>query len=319
VKILPLAYIRSETDAEKFYAAFTDLIGAAFPARIRSVYLLSSRADGSAILTSDVDFAIVFQDQIDDAERPLIKKILNALQGISPVMLDTLVTSEAEVHRGITPTLQHYRLLSGPDILRDLPLRPKPELMLYFAGLVIHFIQAIRGQSGPLHFPLAYPGPVTGYCGYEKFGTRTGEGEYRPGLNLLVTLVLAIASYRLADLADVFTRAKSATVPNYEKHLPDDFWRPMIVELHRLARTRLGGKLPTEASDRDRLYHWCPRVLDLENEFLGSLIMSIESWLPIEEPSYRRQLEGFVRTLECASPVHTVQLAKIKSRLNSGT
>jgi hypothetical protein len=311
----PIAYIRSSVDAERFYTGLNDLLIAAFPDRVASVYLLSSRADGTAIATSDVDVAVVFKASIASDERRTIKTVLDAVQNISPVMLDVVVTSEREIERGIAPTLQQYRLLSGPDLLKDRPLRPRSELMLFYAGLVVHFIQAIRREQGSIRFPLSYPRDALGYCGYERFGTRTADGEYAPGLNILVTLVLAIASYRLAARAEIYTAAKSQTIPNYQKHLPGDPWLPMFVELRTVGRDKLAGRLPPEGPDRNRLQYWCPRVLELENEFLSEVILSLESWLPVEDPGYRRQLVEFVNALDCASAVHRATVERLKLRL----
>lgn len=312
-----LEYIRNGTDAEAFFSGLSELLFAAFPGRLAGTYVVGSRADGTAIPTSDVDLAIVFEGNIAGAERNAIKRIFDAIQRISPVMLDAYVLSETEAERGVTPTLQNYRLISGRDSLKDRPLRPNSELMLHYAGLVVHFIQVVRNDRGPIRFPLTYPSGSNEYCGYEKYGTRTADGRYAPGFNLLLTLVLAIASYRLAARASVFTRAKSGTVPNYLKFLTDDPWRPMIEELHMVIRTRLMGRLPQDGGDRAVLLKWCPRVLELENEFLSELIMSIESWLPIEDPQYRQQLAQFVAHIDCHSPVHSAKLAELKKLLGN--
>lgn len=310
-----IAYIRSSVDAERFYSGVSELIGAAFPNREFGLFVLGSRADGTAIATSDIDFAVVFTGSITSAERVTANSLASGLQKISPVMLDLVVTSEVEVAGGVAPGLQHYRLLSGPDLLKDRPLKPKSELMLFYAGLAVHFIQAIRREQGPIRFPLGYPCDGGGYCGYERFGTRTSDGEYAPGLNILVTLALAIASYRLAARAQVYTAAKGDTVSNYQKHLPNDPWLPLFADLRAIGRDKLGGKLPPDGPDKDRLLHWCPRVRELENEFLGDVILSLESWLPVEDASYRRQLVEFAHAIRCESPEHRAALDRLKARL----
>lgn len=310
-----IAYIRSSVDAEKFYAGLAELMAAAFPERLQSIYLLSSRADGSAIATSDVDLALVFHGAIDPAERPRIKAVLDALQRVSPVMLDATITSDAELARGITTSLQNHRLLSGPDVLKDKPLKPKGEMLLYYAGFAFHFVCAIRKGHEGLRYPLQFPGEPTGYCGYEVKGTRISDGGYTRGLNLLGTLVSSIASFRLAARANVFSPGKSRTLGLYRQHLPHDAWLPMLEELHALIRTKLGGKIPPPGEDEARLFHWCPQVLTLENEFVGDVIMSIEQWLPIEEPAFQAQLVQFVSGLQCTSPAHLAKLGELKARL----
>src|SRR5665213_59723 len=194
----------------------------AFPVRILGIYLLGSRALGCAIATSDFDLAIVFQGVAEAAARKEAQNLASEIRRSGSLVLELTVLDEAEARQGVRPYLKIGKLLAGEDALRDCPLKPKAELLGYFAHSPLYFSWMIRGKPSVLRHPLAYPNPTGEFHGYEHNGIWTGENTFRPGLGLLVNLAASIANFRLALNANEFIPNKSLTVAAYRKHFPSD-------------------------------------------------------------------------------------------------
>ncbi len=308
--------LRDGIPAEEFLSSLCDLLQAAFP-DILSIYLLGSRAVGTAIPTSDVDLAVIFKGGEQAAQKPRVRRFLDAWRRLSPVMMDLAVLDEAEVRQGVKPHLKLGRLLVGPDVIKTSPLRPQAELLLLFAGAAFYFIPVVRNFPPKVRYPLAFPDPASPYRGYEAQGICTAPGRYRPGFSALVNLVVGIANFRLALLKGIFTPNKSLTVSAYREHLPNDRWLPLVAEIYETCRLRLQGELPETTEDRARLSHLCAQVLEFENDFLGTCILSLDLFLAVDHPDLQRQVAAFVRTIETDVPPQAGALAEVRRRLGA--
>ena len=152
-------------DADNFVLGIRDRFISAFPGQILSIYLLGSRAVGCDIGTSDVDLAVIFNEFSGAARRPEVRQFLSEMLAKSPVPMDILVLDADDVRKGVKPHLKTGKVLVGPDILKECPLKPKAELLLYDAGsAAFHFIRILRFVKGvipkTLRYPLDYPSLV---------------------------------------------------------------------------------------------------------------------------------------------------------------
>jgi predicted nucleotidyltransferase len=112
-------------------AAYT----AAFPGRLRAVYVDGSHADGSDLATSDLDLTIVFKDAWQGTEeRAAIQRLSDECARAATVELDAGVVDEVELRqRGMHPTLKLASALVWGEDIRDRfaimphrPLGPRP-------------------------------------------------------------------------------------------------------------------------------------------------------------------------------------------------
>jgi hypothetical protein len=282
-----------------------------FPGQIRSIYLIGSRVNGSHHATSDVDFAVIFTGSLNTDRRAEIVQFLSPLQTVGPVMIDISILDECEIKNGITPNLQRNQLLRGVETLRKCPLQSNPELLLCYAGWGIHFIRAVRGRPTELVYPLEYPDRSMRYFGYERTGIRVATNRYIPGFNLLVCLITTIANFRLAAKVGVYTISKDETISNYKSFLPDDPWLPIFEGLYKTCRVELAGCLPTNESASTKVSMWCSQVLELENDFLSTVILKVCNPDLTSRPRLKQEIITFARSVKTDSPDHAAQLRRV--------
>ena len=281
---------------------------AAFPAEVRSVYLLGSRALGAEVPGSDVDLAIICAGAAPPERRRAAAEWVGAQGRARGIPVDVTLLDEPRLAQGIRPYLRIGRLVAGPDLLRGLPLRPDPELVAYYAHLAAYFIWAVRGRPAALAYPLEYPAPTEPYRGYERNGIRTGEDRYDAGWAMLVNTVVSLANFRLARLAGEFVPNKSLTVAAYRRLLPSDPWLDLVAGVYELGRIRGAGRMPEAPAERARLAGYCREVLALENEGLGACLLLVPQVAGFDE-ELRQRFRGITSRVSSVSPAHAAALA----------
>lgn len=269
---------------EAVIAVVAELLARELGADLRSIYLTGSRAAAAEIATSDLDLCLVLAGRVPMSARAPIRELVVEINRASPVSCDAVLVDEAQLEPGLTPYLQCRRLLAGPDVLLGRPLLPKPGVMLHFATLGLYSVRAVRGHCKELPYPLTYPEPDGEFFGYDRFGVRLPGGGYRTGWSSLVNLVLTLATFRLAWLADVYTPAKRITVAEYPRHLPNDPWLDLVAGVASMRRWGGADAPPGAAADRARVAAWCEAAVRFENEFLDTVIEHLPEWLPADEP-----------------------------------
>jgi predicted nucleotidyltransferase len=289
-----------------------DRLLAAFPGRLRSVYLLGSRADGRALPGSDVDLGLVFAGILGPGERDRIWDVVKAAGDTGPTIFDLSILDEADLRRGVRPPLKHGKLLAGEDRLKDCPLMPAADLVGYFAYTALHFVGVIRGRPANLRYPLDFPAPGAEFCGYERYGVWTGRDEFRPGFNELVNLVTSIGGYRLASRTGQFPPNKRVAAEGYGQAFPGPAEGAMLTELYLLCRESAGGAVPAGAEQRAAIAAWCPQVLPFENAFLDEAIRRLPEFLRLEPPDLQLRLARAAVRLHSAAPEHAAPLAAAK-------
>jgi hypothetical protein len=281
----------------------------AFPERIRGIYLLGSRALGCAIASSDLDLAIVFRGTAEPPLRKEAQDLAAEIRRSTPLVVELTVLDEPEIQQGVRPYLKIGKLLAGQDVLRDSPLKPKAELLGYFAYSSFYFSWVIRSKPAILPYPLAYPDPAGEFYGYEQNGIWTGEKTFRPGLGLLVNLAASIANFRLAREAGEFVPNKSLTVAAYRKRFPADPLGQWVQEVFELGRERWPGAIPGDEKDRRTLADLCRRSLAFENESMGLGILLLPQLALVPAPELKQWLRGIAKVLRSASAPHAAALA----------
>lgn len=311
-----LVYIRASSPADTFFDALAQMLSTAFSDDVRSIYVLGSRADSTAIPSSDVDLAVILRSGIDPKTAQEVEHFLEAVGQISPVMLDVTVVQEDELARGVSPNLKTNRLLRGSDLLRDCPMIPKSQLIFFYAGLAIHFAMVVRGGRG-ITLPLSHPEPDGLYCGYERQGIRVADGTYAPGFNLFVSLVLALASFRLATRAGIFPSSKSEILGAYQRHLPEDPMRPIVTDAYEICRLRLQGRVPAEGLESRQIALRCRQILPFENEFLEAAMNILENGASAMPAELRGQALTLLNRVRSDSPEQLAKLDQIRRALAS--
>ncbi|HEX3730425.1 MAG TPA: nucleotidyltransferase domain-containing protein [Opitutaceae bacterium] len=301
----------SAEDAGALIKRMAGTLLAAFPGRLRSVYLLGSRADGRALPASDVDLGLVFAGLLGPAERDGIWDVVKGAGDSGPTIFDLTILDESDLRRGVRPATKHGKLLAGEDLLKDCPLLPAAELVAYFAYSALHNLWVIRGHPESLRFPLDFPAPEGEFRGYEQRGIWVGRDRFQPGFHQLVNLVTSIGSYRLAS-AGRFLPNKRAAAAAYAPQFPGPSEGPMLSELYLLCRESAGGAVPAAPGERAAIAAWCPQVLPFENAFLDEAIRRLPEFLRLEPPDLRGRLGRFGLRLASAAPEHAAPLAEAR-------
>jgi predicted nucleotidyltransferase len=281
-----------------FIGAACDLLLIAFPAEIHSIYLLGSWARHDEIATSDVDLLLVLNRRPKASKRAEIRAFISTLNRMAETRLDIGVYVRSELKCGVTPYMKRHKVLAGNDLLRGAPLISRPEAILLFAAQSLRFMRTARGGTKTLAFPLRYPSPSGRYHGYDTHGIRPASGGFKPGLNTLVNLVSSIATFRLLALGGTFPADKLSAAAAYRKHLPKDPWRQLVVETIELCRNRCQGRLPADRATGRSLSRLCRRILDLENDFLGTLNADLLRHIPRNDRDLRRRAAILLKSLK---------------------
>jgi hypothetical protein len=302
-------------DPGPLVAGLRDRLRTAFPGRIRSLYLLGSRALGREIASSDIDLAVVFREEAGpDNRRELAQWVEGERQGGGPP-LDAAVLETRELADGVRPYLKIARLLAGEEVLRDLPLKPLPELVAYLAHLAAHFIWAVHGRPAQLRYPLDYPDPAGEFFGYERQGIRTGDNQYVPGFAQLVNSVTCVATFRLAHLGGKIIYNKSMAPGTYARCFPDDPWVGLVRDVYDLGRVRWQGEIPPDGPDRRRLAELGHETLAFENEGLGACLRLLPGWVALEDPDLRKRARSIIDRVSSSSPAEAAAIAEARLRV----
>ena len=102
-----------------------DLYEATFPGRIRSVYLIGSRSDGTQATVSDIDGCIIFKDSFVPREVERARDVMAACRRLSPIRLDFAIAAEDDekLQNGVDVRLKlGEHLIFGEEIRVNIPL-----------------------------------------------------------------------------------------------------------------------------------------------------------------------------------------------------
>jgi len=257
-----------------------DLLDLYFPNRISGTYFVGSCADRALTPLSDIDLAVVFQDQLSDREQHDFTVLASAMKHISPRNLDLTCLDAATVcHADQLRFAPDWRpvlgavtlkcasvLASGDDIRASVPWVPHD----VYTRTLMHFpYLVLKGQRPHLTFPLPYPDPQDEFYGYTARRLRAADGTLTPSTKRLVHASGFIATALVARHADVYIADKRTAVAAYATYINDE-WAEHLATVQQYCRVRWGYRVPQAHTDRQLLRTLCEQELAFENMFLAT-------------------------------------------------
>lgn len=253
-----------------------------FPQRIRSCYFTGSCADRALTPLSDIDFIVVFKDQLHDVEQRDFTALTTACKGISPRSLDISCMDEATVFHadqlqfspnwrpvlGAVTLKSASTLAYGDDVRDSVPLVPHDvytQTLMHFPYLVLH---GQRGHPPQLPFPLTYPDPDDEFYGYTARRLRAADGTPVPSTKRLVHASGFIATALVTRHTPLYIADKRTAVTAYHTYI-NDAWTEHLTTIQQYCRVNWGYQVPQAPADRQLLRGVCERELAFENFFLA--------------------------------------------------
>jgi hypothetical protein len=237
---------------------------------VHSIYLEGSRADASALPTSDVDLTVVYHHTISsDVEHRIAVQLKTAMHDWPPVELDVERTTVEQLLRGATPMFKRgSTLLYGPDLRPEVPLMPidrwTRDRMHAAYWLATHAL----GRPPVVRVPLPYPDPSGAFWGYDNRTITTPDGQNRPSTRNLVRVTGWMATALVALHAGQYIARKRDVPALYEQWVGGS-WSGLLHEIHTQCRDAWHYLVPTDRADHKRLQDLCTQTLLFENDFLN--------------------------------------------------
>ena len=246
------------------------LLCAAFPGRLRALYALGSRVDGTAATVSDVDGCVVFRGRFeDDDERQRAETLLAGARLVSPYRLDLALFAEDEEAFLRSPDVRIKlggRLVHGEDVRDRIELPAMSDYQEAMRAWPEEFIPILHDQEA-LRAPLAFPDPEGEFFGYDR---KRAERWYPPGVTQgtkeLVATVCWTASARLALEAETMVATRGEGVRLYREKIADE-WADLVEDVYRRCKEEWDYAVPEAAADRAALRALCRRTLDFCNDY----------------------------------------------------
>ena len=251
----------AETDARLrgLVAGFVE----AFPGRIHSVYLVGSRADGSAVATSDIDLRIVFRGAFQAGELERFLRLRQYVRELSPLGIDCpplsqerLAGDEDWLHETISIKTASV-LLYGEDLRPSLSLPSQAAFTRHVTAAPLLFMRQVRRNPPVLHYPLDYPDADGLFYGYDYLPSDPGGHE--SSLKLLVHIAGFIATSLLALQAGQMVTSKSGWLPAYRSHIHDE-WLPFLEMLYQRGKVEWAYRIP-EGEEQREFVRWVLRLV----------------------------------------------------------
>jgi predicted nucleotidyltransferase len=305
----------SPGNADALISRIANALLVAYRTRLRSIYLLGSRASGTNLVTSDIDLGLIFSGSFSLGQRNEIWDFVKAIADKDSLMVDLVLLDEYDLRKGVRPYAKNGKLIAGEDTLADCNLLPKEELVAHYAYSALYYVWLIRNKPNHLEFPIGYPDRNSEFMGYETRGIWVGRTEFRAGFNTLVNLGTSLAGYQLAALKSEFVASKMLILDRYQACFPADSWGEFLKELLYLGRIKYGGLIPVDSGDRARLSSLCRRMIDFENLFLDSCIKTISILSIPNSPELCARLGAYIMQLKTDSPEHISALELARRRL----
>jgi hypothetical protein len=263
--------LHASTGSPQIDALLCSLVGicdAAFPERLRCIYVVGSYSDGSAVPGSDLDVGVVFTQPLTDDELARFRQIMRSLARISPVRLDFGTVNPERFINGIPAGLKAALIIYGENVFDELPLEPIEQALRRGMSSTFHSLYLLRQRADWLVYPLKYPDAGGEYYGYERWGIYLGERTFGPGVRTFVTSVSLIASCWVMLRASQHVSSKRESVLAYRRHVSDD-WTEFVEQVYAQGKQVWRYQLPETVESRRRLHSLCAQMLDFENHFLA--------------------------------------------------
>ena len=195
-----------------------------FPDRVRALYLLGSRGDGTAASVSDIDGVLVFRARFVADERERAQHVLESCRLMSPLRLDLglLAEDDEEFHSGPDVRLAlGATLVLGDDVRDRIRLPDLERYRRYIVGWPDEFIRILHDMApdAPLDAPLGFPDPGDEHRGYTRVrAPRWYPADTEAGSKELVATICWTATALLALDARSFAGNRAEAVRLYAAH-----------------------------------------------------------------------------------------------------
>lgn len=282
----------------------------ALPGRLRSVYVIGSYADASAVSTSDLDLELIVADRFREDEEARIQAIIRECTSQTAGELDIDVSDETSLRAGVSPTLKlGSRLLWGDDLCQELAIMPLAAWTRDRMHTSYWRLAGLFSRPLPLTVPLAYPDPADEFYGYTRRLTITPDGEAMPGTRDLMRAVGWMATALVAHLGGQYVATKRACAPMYREYIGDE-WSSLLDDLSLWVRGAWQYRIPADSEDRSRLRALCDRTLGFENHFLALYRNYALDELRGDDPEGRRMAIDVLRRIPLAVPILMAAVAE---------
>jgi predicted nucleotidyltransferase len=259
--------------ADEIIRGLIELHEAVFPGRIAGYYLLGSRADGTALPSSDIDLLILFRGDFAGDEAATARRLRRACERISPLPLDLPTRCERQVNGEAQLEIRlglkfASRLLYGEDVRERLAAPPIDRYVCWALLDRYRHLWLTRGRPTSLTHPLDPPDPAAEFLGYEQWAMRDPAGRERPTTKLLVNNIGFTAGALVIHQARRYVVSKSQCLRLYRAYV-GDAWTALLDDAYGICRDRWAYAIPEAADDRNGLRDLCRRALAFDNHFLA--------------------------------------------------
>lgn len=260
--------IKTEISAERIVESVVSIIKTCFGERILSIYLSGSFNRNQLTLSSDIDMTIIFCGRMSDAEYARFMQLREGLQPLSPLRLDMGAESENKIKaRPANVAMRSANCLYGEDFFHALSPQPIEHYAMRWIHKSIHYMSVLRGRPQPNPIPLTYPQTDDDYSGYTQFADFDGAEAFTKGIRIIVNMITACSSARLAIDSGIEVTTKQDSITQYREHIADE-WSDYIIQIVHLIKIDLQYRFPSQSDEQERLKTVLEKLPDFENAML---------------------------------------------------
>lgn len=261
---MPVELSNSTGDSEidDLLAGIVGIYESTFPQRIRSYYVVGSYGDGTAVPSSDLDIGILFYKTLTLSELQQFQDLIHHCNALSHVRLDISSLDESRLTRATASMKAALPIFGDKMAFNALPLEPIQDKITRSLFMAVQYMWILRGRANNLYFPLRYPDHEGEFYGYDTFG------EFGRGTRLMVNLVTMMTTTINALVTGKQVGTKKESVMTYYYDV-DDEWADFVVDVYQFLKEQWHYQIPQHHEDRERLRHFCERLIHFENFLLA--------------------------------------------------
>jgi predicted nucleotidyltransferase len=264
--LLPCAVALEEAMTDQTTDAVEALL-AAFPNRLRVIYLFGSYAAGTAVPASDLDLFIVFHGTVRAGEHEHARAVGDASSHSLGVGVDVMTIGDSALLQD-----GHFRIAAagvpiwGEDLRDRLPPVSLATYLRNYSRAPIDYMRVIRGVDH-LDEPVVYPDPDGEFFGYDAQLLYPGNFPAH-NVKAMVATACWIGTATIGLRFGRTAASKTEGVALY-RALVGGRWGEFVADLYTVVKERWGYLVPPDEFDRRRLRAWCAQLLELENDYLA--------------------------------------------------